>query len=313
MKYRNWLCAALALGLMVSGSFALSEDVQELTGEDLFEEVFAANVEDEQMEAEEFTFSLTEDISESAVPATPEQPSTSQSADVLEEWDESDYIISYPDVCDKAIRQLVKPSERVYPGTLIWPLKGREPLEHVTSHVGWRNAGRIHAHQGGSFPSWLHHGIDIGGVGTDQVVVAADGGRAYAGEKSGLGKYVVIDHGNGWYTRVQHLSGYAGQVSPMNRGVTVEAGEPIGYVGGTGGDYPVHFHFEIAFSPDGPGGDDTDYQRETHSFHIRAYSFPQNSVVLLRWADRWEICTAENQTFVKLEDEAEEAAVQRIE
>jgi len=290
MRYRKALCALLAAALLMLPA-ALSEE--ETVEYEEYDDVVSEPAEEA---GEELTFTLGGDEEPEPTPV----PEVSEDVDVYEQWDDEDYNLSYPDVTDKNIRAAVSASDRVYPGTLIWPLKGCAPLEGLSSHVGWRNAARIHGHQGGTWPSWLHHGVDVGGVGTDQVVVAAAGGLAYCGEKSGLGKYVVIDHGNGWYTRCQHLSRYAGKLYAGARGVPVEAGEDIGYVGSTGGDYPVHLHFEIAFSPDGPGGDDTDYQRETHNFRIKAYSFAQDSVVLLRWPARWELCTAENQNFEML-------------
>lgn len=204
--------------------------------------------------------------------------------------------LNCPDVYD--LKNVVKASERVYPGALVWPLKGRTPPVRYHSHVGWRDAARIYRSQGGTWASWLHHGVDISGVTTSQVVVAAASGIAYAGEQRGNGRYVVIDHGNGFYTKYQHLSRFAGEIFDGCREIPVEAGDPIGYVGNTGGDYPVHFHFEIAWSPDGAGSDDTAYHEQTHNRTIRAYSFPQQAIVKLHWPDTWELCSAEYQTFV---------------
>ena len=206
--------------------------------------------------------------------------------------------IPYPDICSREIRRCLTASKRVYPGTLLWPLKGTKPLAHVTSHVGWRNAARIHGNQGGTWPSWLHHGIDVGNVDTSQVVVAAASGLAYAGVKNGCGRYVVIDHGNGWYTEYQHLSSFAGIVSRGCKTLPVRAGDAIGYVGNSGGDYPVHFHFEIAWSPTGGGASDKKYFRQTKNRRVYAYSFPQARVIELHWGKTWEICTAERQHFV---------------
>lgn len=221
------------------------------------------------------------------------------------------YYLDCPDVYD--IKNVVSASQRVYPGALLWPLKGKQPPKRFTSHVGWRNAARIHSGQGGAWPSWLHHGVDVGNVTRRQLVVVAASGVAYAGEQRGNGRYVVIDHGNGFYTKYQHLSRFAGEMFDGCREVPVEAGDPIGYVGNSGGDYPVHFHFEIAWSPDGPGSDDITYHRETHNRTIKAYSFPQQSVVRMHWAERWEICSAEYQTFIAdletpVPDESEEPA-----
>lgn len=206
--------------------------------------------------------------------------------------------IPYPDICSREIRKRLTASKRVYPGTLLWPLKGTEPLKHITSHVGWRNAARIHGNQSGTWPSWLHHGIDVGNVDTSQVVVAAASGLAYAGVKNGCGRYVVIDHGNGWYTEYQHLSSFAGAVYRGCRALPVKAGDAIGYVGNSGGDYPVHFHFEIAWSPNGGGATAKKYFRQTKNRRVYAYSFPQARVIEMHWSKTWEICTAEAQYFV---------------
>ncbi|MBR2698130.1 MAG: M23 family metallopeptidase [Clostridia bacterium] len=221
--------------------------------------------------------------------------------------DESCYL-DIPNVYD--LKNAVAASDRVYPGTLLWPLPGTQPLRHISSRVGWRDAARIHRGQGGEWPSWLHHGTDVSHVTTSQLVVAADDGIAYAGVQRGNGLYVVIDHGNGFYTKCQHLSRFAGAIFEGCREIPVLAGDPIGYVGNSGGDYPVHFHFEIAWSPDGPGSDDATYHAQTHNRKIYAYSFPQQSRVKLRWPETWELCSAEYQTFVTdpemMEDEEAE-------
>lgn len=210
--------------------------------------------------------------------------------------DDGSCYLNCPDAND--VKYMIEVSDRVYPGALVWPLPGTQPLKHISSHVGWRNAARIHRNQGGTMPSWLHHGIDVSGVTTAQQVVAAADGVAYAGEQRGNGLYVVIDHGNGFYTKSQHLSRFAGEIFDGCEAVPVKACDPIGYVGSSGGDYPVHFHFEIAFSPDGAGFDDVDYQWNTHNHQIYAYSFALQDFVKMRWPDRWELCSAEYQTFV---------------
>ena len=242
---------------------------------------------------DEVEFSLGGDEPEAEPPAEEE---VTDEEYIYESSKKSDYYLNCPDVYD--YKNAVFASNRVYPGELVWPLKGRAPLTRFASHVGWRDAARIHRQQGGTWASWLHHGTDIGGATTKQVVVAAASGVAYAGERRGNGRYVVIDHGNGWYTEYQHLSRFAGEVFDGCREIPVEAGDPIGYVGNTGGDYPVHLHFEIAWSPDGPGSDDKAYFKQTHNLHLYGYSFPQQCVVRMRWPQTWEMCSAEYQSFV---------------
>lgn len=312
MGFRKWLLIAAAACMLLNGG-ALAEDAGEVPAENAVEVVEAPSAEDVQAppvedDVDEVSMTLGGGDELPEPPAEDEEEDAADWAEFLldADWD-GDYELDWPDVTDENLRRSLRPSERVYPGTLLWPLPGKEPLGSVTSHVGWRNADRIHKRQGGAWASWLHHGIDVGGVDSSQAVVAAASGTAYAGRRNGIGYYVVIDHGDGWYTRVQHLSRFAGAVDAESRGVPVEAGDVIGYVGNSGGDYPVHFHFEIAWSPDGGGGDDADYQRETHNRKIKAYSFPQQGVVEMHWAKTWEICTAENQTFIA--SEIPEAAV----
>ena len=283
---KRCLCALL-LALCLTA--ALAEDVEH--GDTVSEPVEAA--------VPEADFELGADV-------PPPEPETYIDEDAAWQGYSPDevFVLDCPDVYD--LKYLVRASDRVYPGLLVWPLKGMQPLEHVTSHVGWRNAARIHSGQGGTWPSWLHHGTDVGHVTTSQVVVAAAEGIAYAGEQNGNGLYVVIDHGNGFYTKFQHLSRFAGEMFDGCREIPVAAGDPIGYVGNSGGDYPVHFHFEIAWSPDGTGSEDIAFHEQTHNRKIYGYSFPQQKKVRMRWPDTWELCAAEKQTFAATVEELEE-------
>ena len=299
------LCGSCALGSVAEEAEPPVESVVEETADAApetsgDETAETGDVQSQAVESQvdEVEFSLGGDEDEPAEEPQAEPEPADDTVDVFEQWDPKDCIIHCPDVCDDVIRNQVTPSARVYPEPLVWPLKNLEPLTNLTSRVGWRDAGRIQRRQGGTWASWLHHGIDVGGVDTNQLVVAAAAGLAYAGSCDGLGNYVVIDHQNGWYTRYQHMSAFAGDITVDCRAVPVHAGDDIGYVGGTGGDYPVHLHFEIAWSPDGPGADDRTYQIETNNRKIHAYSFPQQKTIRLRWADTWEICTAENQNFL---------------
>lgn len=283
MRMTKWLAAMAALCLMLLCVPARAEEAQVGEVDTSVEEVELAlgGLEPEALPGDDAA----------APEIIPDEPEPTPAP--------TPFVPPYPDVTSAEIRRQVVPSARVYPSALIWPLPGQEPLTHLTSHVGWRNAARI-SHSGGTWASWLHHGVDVGGVDTSQPVVAADGGLAYAGERAGLGKYVVIDHENGWYTRYQHLSAYGGELYPQAKAIPLNAGSIIGYVGNSGGNYAVHLHFEIAWSPDGPGADDETYQNQTQSRRIRAWSYPQQQVVVLHWPKTWELCSAENMFFVSL-------------
>jgi murein DD-endopeptidase MepM/ murein hydrolase activator NlpD len=78
-------------------------------------------------------------------------------------------------------------------------------------------------------------------------LVAARGGRVqYSGYQSAAGNYVVIDgKGTGYDMGYMHLL----EPSPLQEGMTVRTGEPIGVVGSTGSSTACHLHFEIWTAP----------------------------------------------------------------
>jgi murein DD-endopeptidase MepM/ murein hydrolase activator NlpD len=90
----------------------------------------------------------------------------------------------------------------------------------------------------------MHMAIDIGAP-TGTAVVAADSGYVVTAGWSeyGYGKYVVIDHGNGFQTLYAHLHTILVQL-----GQSVGKGEKIGTVGQTGRATGPHLHFEIRYN-----------------------------------------------------------------
>ncbi|MBP2329655.1 hypothetical protein JOF56_010040 [Kibdelosporangium banguiense] len=94
---------------------------------------------------------------------------------------------------------------------------------------------------------WQSYGSDaISG----ETVRATAGGTARfystlaAADEIGImayGNYVVITHSDGTKTRYAHL---ASMVRSAGSSLTVSQGTVIGTVGGTGGDYPPHLHYE---------------------------------------------------------------------
>lgn len=75
----------------------------------------------------------------------------------------------------------------------------------------------------------------------DAVVASAGGtvSRVYNLGSVSYGRYVMIDHGNGWSTLYAHLS--AASVRPGQR---VSQGQRIGSLGNSGGSSGAHLHFE---------------------------------------------------------------------
>lgn len=89
-----------------------------------------------------------------------------------------------------------------------------------------------------------HEGLDLAPYPRDQVRMVRAGGAGVVlelGERHDFGIYVLIDHGNGVYTRYAHLAFASPGMVP---GRVVAPGEPIGQMGGTGG-VPIHLHYAI--------------------------------------------------------------------
>ncbi|MGE0878613.1 MAG: peptidoglycan DD-metalloendopeptidase family protein [Acidimicrobiia bacterium] len=86
----------------------------------------------------------------------------------------------------------------------------------------------------------LHEGVDIDAEAGRAILAAGSGEVVWAGERSGYGLVVIIDHGGGLVTMYAHTA--RTYVQP---GQTVEAGDRIAAVGETGDTTGPHLHFEV--------------------------------------------------------------------
>ncbi|HUH31341.1 MAG TPA: M23 family metallopeptidase [Rhodanobacter sp.] len=85
-----------------------------------------------------------------------------------------------------------------------------------------------------------HAGIDIATAFGTPVHVVAEGMVTFAGQRSGYGRLVEVDHGNGYVTRYAHNSAL-----DVRAGQHVQAGDVIAQAGSTGRSTGPHVHFEV--------------------------------------------------------------------
>lgn len=86
----------------------------------------------------------------------------------------------------------------------------------------------------------MHEGLDIGALTGTPIFAPADGIVTFAGQKSGFGKFVQIDHGYG----VETIYAHAKKVL-TKKGSLVKRGQLIAKVGSTGHSTGPHVHYEI--------------------------------------------------------------------
>jgi murein DD-endopeptidase MepM/ murein hydrolase activator NlpD len=122
--------------------------------------------------------------------------------------------------------------------------------------------GRMYRTDGRRNEDWYSWGVPIHAPGTGLVVATENGMPDYdvgKGEAAGLsidtvmarpqslyGNHVVIDHGNGVFSRLFHMMRGSVAVRPGQR---VEQGEVVGRVGFSGSVYTVHLHYEVGTGP----------------------------------------------------------------
>ncbi|MGF9713901.1 LysM peptidoglycan-binding domain-containing protein [Paenibacillus sp. JMULE4] len=145
---------------------------------------------------------------------------TKINGELVEEVPENEVVLEEP--VDKIVRQGTKVIPGNGTGKFVWPIVSPK----LTSEFGKR-WGKLHA------------GADA--VSSNRSILASDRGKvAFAGEKSGYGNCIIIDHQNGYQTLYAHLSKIE-----VKSGQTVEKGEKIGVMGSTGNSTGIHLHFEI--------------------------------------------------------------------
>lgn len=85
-----------------------------------------------------------------------------------------------------------------------------------------------------------HHGIDFAAPWASPVTATGAGVVKFAGTKSGFGRVVEIDHGNGFVTRYAHMSRIT-----VKSGQKVGLHDKVGELGSSGRSTGPHVHYEI--------------------------------------------------------------------
>lgn len=88
-----------------------------------------------------------------------------------------------------------------------------------------------------------HMGVDLSGERGSPVQASATGVVTDAGLNGAYGRFVEIDHGNGFKTRYGHLKSIL-----VRAGQKVAQGEEIGLMGSSGRSTGTHLHYEIWFA-----------------------------------------------------------------
>jgi murein DD-endopeptidase MepM/ murein hydrolase activator NlpD len=105
----------------------------------------------------------------------------------------------------------------------------------LTSRFGWRK-DPING------KSAYHQGVDIRGRAGSEVLATADGIVKKVSYDKGNGRFVLIDHGNGFNTKYAHM-----KKSLVKKGKIIERGQVIGLVGSSGRSTGPHVHYEIHY------------------------------------------------------------------
>lgn len=87
-----------------------------------------------------------------------------------------------------------------------------------------------------------HFGIDFAAAWASPIRTTAAGVVRFAGTKSGWGRVVEVDHGNGFMTRYAHMSRIT-----VKRGQKLELHDKVGELGSSGRSTGPHVHYEIIY------------------------------------------------------------------
>lgn len=108
-------------------------------------------------------------------------------------------------------------------------------LARINSAFGYR----LHPVSG----KWAgHQGLDYPAPKGTPIRATAQGTISFIGVQNGYGKVIFIEHDNDYSTVYAHQSRFK---KDLRKGVNIEKGQIIGYVGSTGTSSGPHLHYEL--------------------------------------------------------------------
>jgi murein DD-endopeptidase MepM/ murein hydrolase activator NlpD len=110
----------------------------------------------------------------------------------------------------------------------IYPIRGR-----LTSPYGWRNDPISGVRR-------YHAALDLAAPTGTPIKAAMDGRVVTLGFNSVYGKYIIMNHGNGFQTLYAHMN-----ATSVGQGAYIQQGAKIGEVGSTGYSTGPHLHFAV--------------------------------------------------------------------
>ena len=144
-----------------------------------------------------------------------------------------------------------------FEGTFSWPVSSSTSYyNYISSYFGPRPSPTAGA-------SSNHGAVDIP-IRYAPVYAPADGKVIIARALSGYGNYIMIDHGDGYYTGFGHLSSYN-----VSEGQTVSRGQQIAVSGNTGISTGPHLHYEVYI-----GGTDNSYRVDPLQYTTHPTLYP---------------------------------------
>ena len=90
----------------------------------------------------------------------------------------------------------------------------------------------------------LHKGVDFAAKSGTPVYAGGNGIIEFMGNNGGYGNYIRIRHNNNYKTAYAHLSNFK---KGIYKGIRVNQGDVIGFVGSTGNSTGPHLHYEIIY------------------------------------------------------------------